>query len=70
MAHNLKGLCLNLSYTGLYTVINELCEALRHGKPKADINPMLDAVAVKYKQVTDGIKMMKLLQNDNKDAII
>lgn len=59
MAHNIKGLCLNLSYSGLYTVINELCEALRHGKPNMDITPMLEVVAEKYKQVIDGIAMMK-----------
>lgn len=59
MAHNLKGISLNLGFSGLFTVSNELCDEIRDGDPQIDISPMLDAITVKYQQVIEGIKLME-----------
>lgn len=58
MSHNLKGNSLNLGYSGLFAVSNEICEALRGGKPTVDVMPMLAKVTEKYHQVIAGIEQM------------
>ncbi|MBS7261406.1 MAG: Hpt domain-containing protein [Treponema sp.] len=58
MAHNLKGMCLNLGYKELFEVTSVLCEELREGNPKGDIKEMMDNVTVKYEKVLKGIGMM------------
>lgn len=46
--HNLKGVCLNLSFDGLLNSVSVLCEELRDGTPQADLNAMYDALEVSY----------------------
>lgn len=58
MSHNLKGMSLNLGYRGLQEVSSAICEELRGGEPKADLNAMLAKVTEKYNLVLDGINKM------------
>jgi HPt (histidine-containing phosphotransfer) domain-containing protein len=58
MAHNLKGIGLNLGFTSLYKESNVLCEALRGGKPSADISEMISAVEEEYNKVMDAISSL------------
>lgn len=47
-AHNLKGLCANLSIDRLGKSASELTESLRHGKPDYDITPLVEAMKSDY----------------------
>ena len=59
MAHNLKGMCLNLSFKGLHEVSDIICEELRGGNPGPDVYAMFDKVTEKYDQVMAGIALME-----------
>lgn len=52
-AHTLKGVCLNLGFTGLYKVSAELTEVLR-GRETAES----DALKEQYTILTDAIKKL------------
>ncbi|MCQ2585483.1 MAG: Hpt domain-containing protein [Treponema sp.] len=58
MAHNLKGMCLNLGYNELFEASSVLCEELREGNPRGDINKMMDNLTLKYQKILKGIAMM------------
>jgi len=58
MAHNLKGMCLNLGYKKLFEVSSALCEELRGGNPEGDLEKMLDDVTETYNKVLGGIERM------------
>ena len=53
-AHTLKGLCLNLGFSDLYTPSAALTEILRAKKTEG-ANELLETVREKYKAVLDGI---------------
>jgi HPt (histidine-containing phosphotransfer) domain-containing protein len=57
-SHTLKGLSLNLGFTGLQRTSEELCEALRGGKPDIDIAPLVSAVGEEYEKVISAIKAL------------
>lgn len=54
--HSLKGICANLSMDKLGRSASELTEALRGGKPKVDISPLLEAVEKDYEMTLAGLK--------------
>lgn len=58
MAHNLKGMCLNLGYRKLFEASNILCEELRNGDPKSDLKSELASVTETYRKVMEIIDMM------------
>jgi hypothetical protein len=58
MAHNLKGIGLNLGLTGLHKESDVLCEALRGGKPTVDISDMVSGVEEEYNKVMDAISAL------------
>lgn len=39
--HNLKGMSANLSLTKINKTITEICEAVRHGEPQIDLEPLI-----------------------------
>ncbi len=57
--HSLKGLCLNLGFTKLFTSVNELCEELRD---KDEINisdePMEEAIE-SYDEIIDLVESIE-----------
>jgi hypothetical protein len=57
-SHSLKGLSLNLGFTGLQEASSLLCETLRGGDPHSDIKPLLEDVDVEYNKVVSAIKML------------
>jgi HPt (histidine-containing phosphotransfer) domain-containing protein len=58
MAHNLKGVGLNLGLSELQQNSSVLCEALRGGKPQVDISDMLEAVQQSYDKTVGAIKQL------------
>lgn len=50
--HNIKGYGLNMALVPLYETADVLCEALRHGKPVIDIEPMVKALCVAYDEIS------------------
>lgn len=67
IVHNLKGVCLNLGYTGLLDACSELCEYLRDkvadGADAGQCNEEIikkyqNNILQKYQQVKAGIAMM------------
>ena len=54
-AHTLKGVCLNLGFTGLYKVSAELTEVLR-GRETAGSDALYQQVKEQYIILTDAIK--------------
>lgn len=57
-SHTMKGLSMNLGFTGLQKSSGVLCEALRGGKPEGSIDDMLQAVEQDYIKVIGAIKML------------
>lgn len=57
-AHNMKGVCANLSIDKLREVSSDLTEALRGGEPTVDITPLLDAVRAEYARTVEIIDMI------------
>lgn len=57
-AHNLKGVCLNLAFTGLCQSVAELCDALRSGEPVAGVQEMLSRVDEEYVRVIAAIQQL------------
>ena len=58
-AHTLKGVCMNLSLTRLFTSADKLTEALR-GRTEygSDIEPLLEQVKTDYAQTTACIRAL------------
>ena len=56
--HNLKGVALNLSLGPIAVEASELCEALRGGEPKGDVDAMFARVQKLYKIVTENISQL------------
>ena len=54
-SHNLKGNCLNLGLSSLFTPSSNLCENLRSGSPVEDCEPMLAAVETEYQNTINAI---------------
>lgn len=57
-AHNLKGAALNLSLDGLFRTASTLCEDLRSGEPKGDVDAMMDEVTLEYEKVRNAVEML------------
>lgn len=57
-SHSLKGLSLNLGFTGLKKVSETLCEELRGGTPSADVAHMFHDVEQEYQKVVSAIEML------------
>jgi HPt (histidine-containing phosphotransfer) domain-containing protein len=57
-AHSIKGISLNLGFSGLQDTVSDLCEALRGGKPDIDISKMVEKVTVDYQKVISAIEML------------
>ena len=57
-AHTLKGVCLNLGLTGLYTPVNRITELLRAGKLKEALLVM-PSVEQAYKATYEGLKALE-----------
>lgn len=55
MAHNLKGVCANLSITRLGASSSELCEELRDGKYTDQVEPLLATVLADYEATLEAI---------------
>lgn len=56
--HNLKGVSANLSLTPLFETSRVLCEALRHGKPAEDPEPMLKKVEEAWALITGTLNQL------------
>lgn len=56
--HNLKGVGLNLAFTRLHKSAGELCEALRGGEPKGDIDALLENVKEDYEKTISAIQQL------------
>lgn len=56
--HNLKGVCLNLAFTGLCESSAELCDALRSGEPVGDVEGMFSRVEEDYARVIAAIQQL------------
>lgn len=57
-AHNLKGVCLNLAFTGLCESSAALCDALRSGEPVGDVEGMLSRVGEDYMKVMTAVQQL------------
>lgn len=53
--HNLKGVCLNLSFDGLLGPVSVLCEELRDGMPGADLEGMYEDLRKAYTEFKELI---------------
>lgn len=58
-AHNLKGICANLSMDALGRSAGELTEALRGGKPEGDISGLLEAMQKDYDMTVEALAVLK-----------
>ena len=54
-AHTLKGVCLNLGFTGLYLPVNEITDILRAGEYE-QAQAMMPLVEEAYTTAYDGLK--------------
>jgi HPt (histidine-containing phosphotransfer) domain-containing protein len=58
MAHNLKGVSLNLGLTKLQETSAVLCESLRDGEPKEDITGLVEEVKSTYGDTVGAIRQL------------
>lgn len=58
-SHSLKGICLNLGLTSLFTPASEFCENLRGGSPKEPVDPMLEALKTEYEATISDINLIE-----------
>ena len=66
--HNIKGMSINMGITSLIGASDELCELLRKGKPKTDIEPYFERVSIEYKrltQIVDKLRTKILIVDDS-----
>ncbi len=54
-AHNLKGLCANLSLDRAAQAAGTVCEALRHGKPEADLTELCGELDAAYQKTLSAV---------------
>lgn len=59
MAHNLKGVCANLSITKLGASSSELCEELRGGRYTDRVEPLLAVVMEDYDATLAAIRQLQ-----------
>ena len=59
MAHNLKGVCANLSITKLGASSSELCEELRGGNYTDKVEPLLAVVQADYEATVAAIRKLQ-----------
>lgn len=59
MAHNLKGVCANLSIRKLGASSSELCEELRDGKYTDKVEPMMAVVQADYDATVAAIRQLQ-----------
>ena len=57
-AHTLKGVCLNLGFSGLYEPVNRLTELLRAGELEKAL-PDLKEVEKNYRTTFEGVKRLE-----------
>lgn len=57
-AHNLKGICANLSVDALGKSASELTEALRGRKPEGDISPLVEAMQADYDRTMRALSVL------------
>ena len=54
-SHNLKGMAANLSLTKLTRSCSDICEQVRHGEPKVDLQSLLETAKSDYIKVVEVI---------------
>lgn len=59
MAHNLKGVCANLSISKLGTSSSDLCEELRDGKYTDKVEPLMTVVQADYDATVTAIRQLQ-----------
>lgn len=59
-AHNMKGFGLNLSLTEFSEAGSVLCEALRAGEPKGDVNAMLSHIRSVYVRMEKAVSALEV----------
>lgn len=59
MAHNLKGVCANLSICKLGASSSELCEELRGGKYTDKVEPLMAVVQADYDETVAAIRQLQ-----------
>ena len=57
-SHNLKGMCLNLSFTRLGEASAALCDYFRHGAPTEDYSDSLSEVGRLFRETEDAIRAL------------
>lgn len=55
-AHNMKGLCANISMSGLGRIAEEMTEALRDGKDISKAKELMPLLTEHYQKTVDTIK--------------
>lgn len=58
-AHNLKGICANLSLDALEDSADQLAESLRGGKPTGDVASLLEALQSDYDMTVQALQILK-----------
>lgn len=58
-SHSLKGICLNLGLTSLFTPASEFCENLRGGSPKEPVDPLMATLKVEYEATIADINLIE-----------
>ena len=59
VTHNLKGVALNLSLTALGRAATALCEAVRHGAPTVDIEPLLQELILQGDRTQTALQQLQ-----------
>ena len=59
-AHTLKGVCLNLSFTGLFQSVDAVTELLRHADPDSpgdpeQVNRCMETLRVRYRDIIAAV---------------
>lgn len=55
-SHNLKGMAANISFNDIRDSISDICEAVRHGNPTVDMEPLMETVKAQREKL---IKLLK-----------
>lgn len=58
-SHNLKGMAANLSITALYKSASTLCDAVRDGVVKGDVDALMADTAAKYEMTLNAIAQLE-----------